>query len=412
MTRKIFGARRLWYSGNGIQTNLDFRYDAQTDRLIFSPIDFSHKPGGLDHGNDPQPDEQPYIELIASVLEADINALPALRIDCSGGEDSVSSADLFLGASYDWHWVKARRKVTIEAQKKNQTLVFDLSAARDENGLLSLAEDTTVKIILLPFGGKCKPGDTFSIRFAGFFSDAAGAFAFDENKESHILADCPQPYGKAFFEEAPLGSEKAEKFKKILDDRIREIVGCPSALKPEDIYARGGKCYFFSSLRGDDANDGLTPDTPKASMQALKDLDEVVRPGDAVFFERGSLWRSCLKTRYSGTYCFAVRHGVSYGAYGEGEKPRFYGSVSGKGAEKWQQTEYPNVWRFYRPFDQISSLGAVTRGFSDVGNIVFDGGKNWGIKIVPTSAKDGLSPTVPNGQRNGFQRHRILPFRR
>lgn len=41
-----------------------------------------------------------------------------------------------------------------------------------------------------------------------------------------------------------------------------------------------------------------------------------LKSGDAVFFERGGLWRGYLD----------CAEGVTYSAYGQGEKPRIYGS--------------------------------------------------------------------------------------
>ena len=58
----------------------------------------------------------------------------------------------------------------------------------------------------------------------------------------------------------------------------------------------------------------VTPSTPK--------------PGDVVYFQRGDIWR--------GTVLFC-REGVTYSAYGEGEKPIITSSPeNGAGAEKWQ----------------------------------------------------------------------------
>lgn len=49
-----------------------------------------------------------------------------------------------------------------------------------------------------------------------------------------------------------------------------------------------------------------------------------------VLFERGGLWRGQLSTV----------EGVTYSAYGEGEKPRFYGSPeNGTGESKWSLVE-------------------------------------------------------------------------
>ena len=57
------------------------------------------------------------------------------------------------------------------------------------------------------------------------------------------------------------------------------------------------------------------------SKEMPLEIPEDLQFGDAVLFERGGLWR--VGTDES----FIVPEGVIFGAYGVGEKPRFYGSV-------------------------------------------------------------------------------------
>ncbi|MBQ4136604.1 MAG: hypothetical protein IJD67_00700 [Clostridia bacterium] len=136
-----------------------------------------------------------------------------------------------------------------------------------------------------------------------------------------------------------------------------------------------GTTYYVSN-NGNDNRDGKSPET------AWKTLDRVNRQkfnsGDAVLFERGGLWR--------GTINMGV--GVTYSAYGEGEKPRLYGSVNASGAESWSKTRYPNVWVYNT---KITSA-------KDVGQLVFNGGELWGIKAIKNQYGNHVNiDTVSNG---------------
>jgi hypothetical protein len=104
-----------------------------------------------------------------------------------------------------------------------------------------------------------------------------------------------------------------EQFKKEIDDifekRKREIRG---ALSAPDIENTENKIYYVSNS-GDDTNDGLSADSPWRTLGRVSGAD--LCPGDAVLFCRGDIFRGGVVTR----------SGVSYGAYGEGEKPCIYG---------------------------------------------------------------------------------------
>ncbi len=128
---------------------------------------------------------------------------------------------------------------------------------------------------------------------------------------------------------------------------------------------------YYISPNGDDSNDGKSPETAWKSLS--KTSDSVLKAGDGVLFERGAVFRGR----------FNAVSGVTYSAYGEGEKPRFYGSPKNYAApELWKVTEYENVWQCTDMFSQ------------DVGVIVFNsdykmGNYNeiTGIKYVNSTAK-------------------------
>lgn len=138
----------------------------------------------------------------------------------------------------------------------------------------------------------------------------------------------------------------------------------------------GGTVYYVSP-DGDDANDGLSPETAwkslgKINSAAVGELlqyyeqidtkkfphyqwaadhpDEwiTLNPGDVVLFERGGIWRGGLMTA----------EGVTYSAYGEGAKPEIWGSPeNGSGAEKWSLLEgTDNIWVYYKEMQDCGGI--------------------------------------------------------
>ena len=65
-----------------------------------------------------------------------------------------------------------------------------------------------------------------------------------------------------------------------------------------------------------------------------------LKSGDGVFFERGGLWRNVP---------ILTRNGVTYSAYGTGEKPRFYGGPEdGANPKYWSLVRgTANVWQYH-----------------------------------------------------------------
>lgn len=120
-----------------------------------------------------------------------------------------------------------------------------------------------------------------------------------------------------------------------------------------------GTAYYVSNS-GSDSADGRTPETAWATLDRVNRAELSV--GDGVYFRRGDLWRGQL----------LAQEGVTYSAYGQGEKPRFYASTeNGAGAEKWSLLEgTDNIWVYHRDM-------------MDCGNLVFNEGGSWGRKIVP-----------------------------
>lgn len=118
-----------------------------------------------------------------------------------------------------------------------------------------------------------------------------------------------------------------------------------------------GTAYYVSN-NGNDANDGLTPETAWQTLERAQGLSA----GDAVFFERGGLWRGDLM----------AEPGVTYSAYGKGEKPRIYGSPeNGANASKWKLWYNKNgvkIWKYHTKLH-------------DPGGIVFNEGKSYASRV-------------------------------
>ena len=125
-----------------------------------------------------------------------------------------------------------------------------------------------------------------------------------------------------------------------------------------------GTAYYVSNS-GSDSNDGKSPSTPWATIKRVvkAGTDKTLKPGDAVFFERGGLWRG---------EALLCAEGVTYSAYGMGDKPKIYGSEENyAGAEKWTLWYDQNgvkIWKLYRDV-------------TEVGNIVFNGGESYATRV-------------------------------
>ncbi len=137
-------------------------------------------------------------------------------------------------------------------------------------------------------------------------------------------------------------------------------------------YSATGRIYYVSNS-GNDTNDGLTPETAWKTLSKVnscawtwegqlnnpdfpefmwasqhKNQQANIQSGDVVLFERGGLWRGMLRTV----------EGVTYSAYGTGEKPRIYGSPEdGADESKWTLVNGTNhIWKFYLPMQQAGII--------------------------------------------------------
>ena len=129
--------------------------------------------------------------------------------------------------------------------------------------------------------------------------------------------------------------------------------------RPDRVRIAGNTYYVASS--GDDANDGRTPEKAWRTLEKVSSAQ--LCPGDGVLFCRGDVFRGSV----------TAKPGVTYAAYGTGEKPRFYGWCENLADPAlWECTDPAcGIWRYVRPI-------------LDVGVLVFDEGEKHTRKLIPS----------------------------
>ena len=100
-----------------------------------------------------------------------------------------------------------------------------------------------------------------------------------------------------------------------------------------------GTAYYVSN-EGNDNNDGLTPETAWATIVKVSNAD--LQYGDAVFFERNDVFRGFLW----------AKEGVTYSAYGEGNKPILTTCPENlAGVDKWilyyEGEDGRKIWKYH-----------------------------------------------------------------
>lgn len=149
----------------------------------------------------------------------------------------------------------------------------------------------------------------------------------------------------------------------------------------------GGE-IFYVSPSGSDSNSGKSAAEPWATTKNLTSTN--LSAGDVVLFERGGVWREK----------FTSVEGVTYSAYGSGNKPAFYGSVDGANPEDWTEVA-TNIWQFTARTFNIAS--------EDVGCIIFNEGEAYGARILTEngiSLSVGMDGITSNGLEKWYREER------
>ncbi len=152
--------------------------------------------------------------------------------------------------------------------------------------------------------------------------------------------------------------EVLAKFDEIAQNRINEIRNTKDNIKVS------GTVYYVSTS-GNDDNDGKSPQTPWKSLGKVSTAE--LNPGDGVCFKRGDIFRGGIETQ----------SGVTYFAYGEGEKPKFYG---------WDRSlDDPALWSLY---DKEHNIWKLNEKIVDCGTLVFNEGEAHCRKLIPSYRND------------------------
>lgn len=122
---------------------------------------------------------------------------------------------------------------------------------------------------------------------------------------------------------------------------------------------------YYVSSKGSNTANGTSSTTPW-DFATFKNNVRNLKSGDTVLFERGSVF---CQSEVDTDAMLTLKSGVSYGAYGDGAKPRFYGSSMNYADATWESVEL-NVWK--------TTLD-IGEGI-DAGIIVFDNGSSIGVK--------------------------------
>ena len=145
------------------------------------------------------------------------------------------------------------------------------------------------------------------------------------------------------------------------DKRIEEIRAT------ENMQIPAGATVYYVSNNGSDSNNGKTPETAWATLSKVSSAN--LKDGDYVCFERGGIVRGKL----------TAKKGVTYTAYGTGDKPKLYGSLeNGADPKKWKKSEVENIWYYDGGAD-----------WADVGTLVFNDGESCAIKAIKRWEESG-----------------------
>jgi hypothetical protein len=75
--------------------------------------------------------------------------------------------------------------------------------------------------------------------------------------------------------------------------------------------------FYIDSISGDDDNNGISEDSPWGTLDKVSNV--TFRPGDSIYFKRGSSYSGCVTISGDGT----TDQPITIGAYGSGDAPSF-----------------------------------------------------------------------------------------
>ncbi len=128
---------------------------------------------------------------------------------------------------------------------------------------------------------------------------------------------------------------------------------------------------YYVSNSGSDSNSGMSQEKPWKTVDKVNYFKKF-KPGDVIRFKCGDEWREQL-VPMSGS----EKGYIEYTSYGTGEKPAFLGSINKSKVSDWTCSS-KNIWTL-KVSEQIKK---------DVGNIIFDHGTSFGIKVLSEKELD------------------------
>lgn len=111
-----------------------------------------------------------------------------------------------------------------------------------------------------------------------------------------------------------------------------------------------GTVYYISEKNGNDANDGLSPETAWKTMAPIN-ATPFVKRGSSFLFERGGIYRGSLTL---------VNRDIIIGAYGDTSLPKPLLMQSKRNyadPSLWVETEWENVWKCTEKLDNVGVIG-------------------------------------------------------
>jgi len=386
----IFGAKYLYTAGPALQGAMKPILDESGEYPYIYPV-MDERYAQLSYQDDDS------VGFSVTAVVGDLTRTPYVKI-CYKYENGTEPETLAAYMTARYTEPISRCDITFEKGEKDgewSTATFNATAdiINSIGAQFGRTQGATVHIMLKPYVGA--ENAKFCLAYIGLFETKEAADAFTLETEGDYLKNYYR-YSPTTMEE--VGEDTLDAYLEEVRERIAEIKNTESAITPADIEAKGGKCYYVSSINGDDSNDGRSPETPWKSTNKLwrilaggKVNDPIAKPGDGVFFERGSEFYPS-KYLIDSIQTLGVAKGVTYGAYGEGEKPAFYGSFDfGGGTGDWQKTEWENIYyidtkayiRKDLPDETEERIAHFGGEAGDIGSIIFNEGELLGVRVFP-----------------------------
>lgn len=176
-----------------------------------------------------------------------------------------------------------------------------------------------------------------------------------------LLFSCgasPEAGGDAEGQESPppVTDENAAAATALLKEAVERreaIVSTPTEIVWSETFTPGetytGTAYYVSN-GGSDDQDGLSPETAWATLDRVNQAP--LAHGDAVFLERGGVWRNTT---------VETKAGVTYSAYGQGAKPRICASPENGGDPAlwslwWEGENGEKIWLYHRDMPDCGAM--------------------------------------------------------